>query len=191
MPDNAQVVDAYETPAGRVIVIEASNVQEETNVGMGIGQVHFGQTGDRFDKARIHIQTPLFVPVIEEIFFEDKKVSEINIGPDFFHFGEHLAPKTMAHHQIELHFDLKSWTLAATFQQVGNLWILKEGNNIQDGNVVKRIVVTDISTDPIDPSLFAPPPPEVKATLTTPEQLQKERDAPQAQIAANREARGH
>ena len=118
LPDNAQVVDVYETPAGQVVVIEASNIQGNTNVGLGLGRGHFGQTGNQFDKVRIHIQTPLFVPVIEEIFFEGKKVSEINIGPDFFHFGEQLAPQTMAHHQIELHFDLKSWTLAATFNKL-------------------------------------------------------------------------
>lgn len=189
LPDNAQIVDVYETPTGQVVVLDVSKVQGRTGAGLGVAQVYFGSIGQRFDKARIHIQIPSFQPILEEIFFEDKKVSEINIGPDFFHFGEHLAPKTMAHHQIELHFDQKSWTLAATFQQVGNLWILKEGNNIQGGTVVKRIVVTDISTNPIDPDMFSPPPPEIVATLKTKEQLQKEMEANRAQFEAEMEAR--
>ena len=69
-------------------------------------------------------------------------------------------------------------------QQVGNLWILREGQNIHNGKVIKRIVVTDISTDPIDPALFAPPPPDVKATLTTPEELRKEAEVRHAQMEA-------
>ncbi|MFP6582800.1 MAG: sigma-70 family RNA polymerase sigma factor [Candidatus Hydrogenedentota bacterium] len=169
LPDNARIINTFETSEGKHITIEADVEKTGGSVGLGLLNTWFGNTGYRTDRVRITIATPDFVPILEEsirIADDGEHLTKIGIGPVFFEIGDQRAPRELQYHHADLIMDTKTWALSATFRLENESWLLHYGENIQDGSVVKRIRTENVSTDAFDiASLHMPTEEELVALL--------------------------
>ena len=167
LPENARIVETRDTPSGKIITLEAELEKARADVGFGLANTWFGQSMYAIDRVRLHIQVPEFVPVLEEDFSQLPDGGEtktlIEIGPEFLAFENQSAPKVLAY-RSKLSDDL-DWVLRAEFQRIDDVWILREGLNLHNGNPVKRIYVTNVSTGPFSPDLVEAPSEEKLAAL--------------------------
>ncbi|HUW60921.1 MAG TPA: sigma-70 family RNA polymerase sigma factor [Candidatus Bathyarchaeia archaeon] len=169
LPENARIVESTDAPSENIVVIEAEPEKTGAAVGFGLGGTWFGKSSYPVSRVRLHIQTPEFVPVLEEDFAQLPDGGErrelIEIGPEFLAFGSQSAPKVLAYHSTLL--DDREWVLRAEFQKKDDAWILREGLNLQEGKPSKRIYVTNVSTAAFSPALVEMPSEEELAALKT------------------------
>jgi hypothetical protein len=153
LPEKSRIVNQRNVPGGRVLVLE-TDLGPKGGSYMGLGLNHeylqYGHAGARFEKVRIHIKTPEFIPIKEEYLESEVK---IEFSSDFFVIGDQLAPKTVRY--LSKLQDGSDWIIEANFQRIGDNWVLKNAKNIQNGTPNTEMAVSEFSADPVAPSHFA------------------------------------
>ena len=153
LPENSKIISQKDIPGGRVLELQA-DVGREGGSCMGLGlnneYLQFGHNTAPSEGVRIHIKTPEFIPIKEEYLESDETME---FGADYFEIGDQRAPKTVRY-LSELD-DGTAWVIEANFQRIGDHWLLKEAKNIHGGVTIAKMTVSEFSTGPIEPSLFA------------------------------------
>jgi len=153
LPENSKIISQKDVPGGRVLELQA-DLGREGGSCMGVGlnneYLEFGHNGARFKVVRIHIKTPEFIPIKEEYLGSDETME---FGTDYFEIGDQRAPKNVRY--VSKLDDGTAWVIEANFQRIGDHWLLKEAKNIHGGVTSAKMTVSEFSTGPIEPSLFA------------------------------------
>ncbi|MBN1345328.1 MAG: M48 family metalloprotease [Phycisphaerae bacterium] len=153
LPENARIVGMSGREQDGILILQTEVPNRRGAVGLGLGQVFFGQIQYPLDRLRLHIRLPEFVPILEEDFAPwDSGGSQIDFGPEFVPLDKGLAPKTIRYRsEVEPGWE---WALEARFQIVGDVWLLKEALNLRNGTALRKIYTAEISTQPVDPEVF-------------------------------------
>lgn len=151
LPEDAKVVSESKDGSDGLVVVQATS-PARSNVGLGLYHTFHGSSQWPTGKIKLTLRLPDHVPLREE--FANGTV--IEYGPDFFQVGNGLAPKSM---RFTTRFGSQNqpWILAADFQVVEGVWLLKSARNLQKGILVKQMDVQDVSVLPIADDKFAVP----------------------------------
>ncbi|MBS0205135.1 MAG: hypothetical protein JSS49_19700 [Planctomycetes bacterium] len=151
LPDDAKVISDLRDGDSRLIAIQATPANERSFVGLGLYHVFYGSSQWPIGQIKLTLKLPEYVPFREE--FADG--ARIEFESPYLKVGNHLAPKSMRY--ISKSGRLDPWILAAEFQIVDGVWLLKSAQNIQNQKIVKQMNVQDVSTRPIADEKFAIP----------------------------------
>ena len=162
LPANCHLAERRREGEKEIVVLQMDLKDGISRVGLGLLGTQLGAVGKKLGHIRLHIQLPEHVPVLEELINNDepRHNATIQYGRSFHRIGSHRAPQRITHRSL-IQFDPRKpaiqWDLLATFQIVDRNWLLKNARNIQDGQPVKSLQVTDVSTKPIPKRLFQLP----------------------------------
>lgn len=154
LPERSTIVDRRTVRDGHILVLETDLGDARFDVGIGLYHHWYGSCDSAIGKVRIHVKVPEFIPVREEFPAIGR---EIEYEPDFLTIGDQRAPKTIRF--VAKLSNGTPWVLEANFRSVKDLWLLEKAYNIHGGKRLFEMVVSDVSTEPIDPAVFAPPKP--------------------------------
>ena len=154
LPERSSIVDQRAVQDGHILVLETDLGDARLDVGIGLCHVFHGSCDSAINKVRIHVKVPEFIPVREEFPAIGR---EIEYEPDFLTIADQRAPKTIRF--IGKLSNGDPWVLESHFREVKGLWLLEKGYNMHGRKKVSEMVVSDVSTEPIDPAVFASPNP--------------------------------
>ncbi len=148
LPERSSIVERHAVQDGYILVLETDLGDARLDVGIGLYHVFHGQFGSPIEKVRIHIKVPEFIPVKEQF---PACGAELEYEPDFLKIGDQRAPKA-----IRLITDLcgSPWVLESHFRKVNDLWLVEKAYSILNAKKVYEMIVSDVSTEPIDPAVF-------------------------------------
>ena len=154
LPERSSIVDRRAVQDGHILVLETDLGDARFDVGIGLYHVFFGSCDSAIKKVRIHVKVPEFIPVREEFPAIGR---QIEYEPDFLTIADQRAPKTIRFVAKLSNGD--PWVLEAHFTEVKDHWLLEKAYNMHAGEKVSEMVVSDVSTEAIDPAVFASPMP--------------------------------
>jgi hypothetical protein len=150
LPERSSIVDRQAVQDGHILVLETDLGDARLDVGIGLYHVFYGSCDSAIKKVRVHIKVPEFIPVREEL---PACGAEIEYEPDFLRIADQRAPKTIRY--IAKLSDGAPWVLESHFREVRDLWLLDRAFNMHGGKKVSEMVLSDVSTEPIAPAVFA------------------------------------
>jgi hypothetical protein len=172
LPKHSSIVERRTVPGGHLVVLETDLGSVHRRVGLGFYHAYYGSMNAFLGQVRIHVKTPEFIPVKEEYpageiapnerYPEGKAYPKrevvVEYDPVFIAIGDQVAPKTIRHIKNRGSRE-GSWILEAHFQRVNDQWLLEKAYNIQGDKRWAQMVVSGVSTKPVDPKLFDVPEP--------------------------------
>jgi hypothetical protein len=159
LPENVTLVSrnpisGIRNTSGEIVTVEVDLKDERFQFGVGTYQVQLGNLSLKFGRTRISIRLPEHVPVLEELVDHDLSVQ---YSRDQFQVGHQCCPHMIrvvnAAYRKSFN-NMNFWEMKAEFQMAGDHWLLKRAENLQDGVVKSELVVSDVTTDPIDDAKF-------------------------------------
>lgn len=147
VPTDAQVIDRND----KRVVVEMDLPDQKINVGLGLFHQHFGQARMPIGRVRLHIDLPEHRLALEELVDRDVR---IEYGTDQIVIANYRAPASITFVRKQPN---QTWELEARFKNSEEQWLLDRAFNRQDGNTVAELVLSDVSTKPVDQALFALP----------------------------------
>lgn len=166
VPEKCRYVEDAAGKENGVVVIECEFRNARGAFGLGMDHMQLGKVDWRIDKLHLHVRVQDATP-LKEVHFDPRSGAPNGItivfAPEYLKIGEQRAPSNVQFVQkppegTPRKGGFREWILEARFQNVEENWLLDRATNSQDGTVVRQLQVSDISTKPIPPKAFDPPP---------------------------------